>query len=93
MFAMPAAAQESGDYPPEVDGEVVDSDDETVVDDAVEADAGEAEAVVTADAEGGALAQTGADTGLLLLGGITLLVLGSLALLALRSGRSHAQRN
>lgn len=87
IMALPATAQEATDYPPEVEGEVVESDNG--VDSDQEADVGE---LVTSseDAEGAALAQTGGEIIVLLLAGLLLAVLGGAALVAGRRRRSTA---
>jgi hypothetical protein len=92
LVALPAAAQDSADYPPEVDGEVIDDDDEDgVVDTDDEADVGEVETVEAVEVGGVALATTGGEVLYLVLGGLLFAGVGSALLVAARRRRSVLQ--
>lgn len=85
MLAFPAVAQEASDYPPEVDGEVIDAVDEV---DGVEDDVEVGEVVDAAEVRGVALARTGGEVLYLLMGAVVLGGLGTALLLAQRRSRS-----
>ena len=85
MIALPAAAQEATDYPPEVEGEVIDDvvvDDNGEVDDV--ADVGVVETVDAAEVRGVALARTGGEVLYLLIGGLLFAGVGAALLVAMR---------
>ena len=85
MIALPAAAQEATDYPPEVEGEVIGDvvvDDNGEVDDA--ADVGVVETVDAAEVRGVALARTGGEVLYLLIGGLLFAGVGAALLVAMR---------
>ena len=89
MVALPVAAQESTDYPPEVEGEVIDSDaevDNGEVDDV--ADVGVVETVDAAEVRGVALARTGGEVLYLLVLGLLFAGVGATLLVAMRRRRS-----
>lgn len=91
--ALPVAAQESTDYPPEVDGEVVEDDEEVVgeVDD--EAEVGEVETVGAGEVAGVTLARTGGEVLYLLIGGVLFAGVGGALLVSVRRRRSVLGRS